>query len=110
MIEGLGGKIAAINGAFGDATIFKKIDLKAMGDELERLGYDRYGTEHMFDGRTGEPMDKQIFITPTYYQRLQKFVIDEVYSISTGPTCVITRQPLEGKANKGGLRIGRHFA
>ena len=37
---------------------------------------------------------------------MQKFATDEVYSISTGPTCVITRQPLEGKANKGGLRIG----
>lgn len=106
LIEGLAGKRAAIAGSTGDATIFKKVDLNAIGDELEALGYDRYGTEHCYDGRTGEPIDKELFITPTYYQRLQKFVIDEVYSISTGPTCVITRQPLEGKSNKGGLRIG----
>ena len=59
---------------------------------MEKLGYDRYGTEHCYDGRTGEPIDRELFITPTYYQRLQKFVIDEVYSISTGPTCIITRR------------------
>lgn len=92
MIEGLAGKVAAIKGSFSDATIFKKVDLKAIGDELESLGYDRYGTEHCYDGKTGEPIDKEIFITPTYYQRLQKFVVDEVYSISTGPTCIITRR------------------
>ena len=57
----------------------------------------------------GEYIDNELFIAPTYYQRLQKFVTDEVYSISTGPTCVITRQPLEGRANKGGLRIGKPF-
>ena len=63
----------------------------------------------MHNGMTGEWMDCPIFFTPCYYQRLQKFATDEVYSISTGPTCAITRQPLEGKANKGGLRIGEHL-
>jgi DNA-directed RNA polymerase beta subunit len=92
LIEGLAGKLAAVTGAFGDATIFKKVDLKAIGDKLEEYGYDRYGTEQCYDGRTGEAIDRELFITPTYYQRLQKFVIDEVYSISTGPTCVITRR------------------
>lgn len=106
LIEGIAAKLAATKGAYGDATIFKKVDLQAIGDELEKYGFDRHGTEQMFNGMTGEYMDCEIFITPCYYQRLQKFVIDEVYSISTGPTCAITRQPLDGKANKGGLRIG----
>ena len=43
---------------------------------------------------------------PTYYQRLQKFVIDTVYSISQGPTDSMTRQPLVGKSSDGGIRIG----
>lgn len=106
LIEGLAGKVAALEGALGDATIFKKVDLDAIGNRLEELGYDRHGSEYCFDGKTGEYIDKKIFITPTYYQRLQKFVVDEVYSISTGPTCAITRQPVEGKNQRGGLRIG----
>lgn len=106
LVESLAGKVAAIEGSFHDATIFTPIDLRAMGDRLEELGFDRHGVEPMYNGMTGEWIDADIFIGPTYYQRLQKFVVDEVYSISTGPTCVITRQPLEGKANKGGLRIG----
>ena len=106
LIEGVASKVCALNGSFGDGTIFKKVDLRAIGDELERHGYDRYGTEPCFDGRTGEPIDKELFITPIYYQRLQKFVVDEMYSISTGPTCLITRQPLEGRSHKGGLRVG----
>lgn len=92
LIEGVSGKVAAIQGAFSDATVFKKEDIEAIGDRLEELGYDRHGTEHCYDGRTGDPIDNDIFIAPTYYQRLQKFVVDEVYSISTGPTCIITRR------------------
>jgi DNA-directed RNA polymerase II subunit RPB2 len=106
LIEGLAGKLAAYDGSFDDSTIFREVDINAIGDELEKRGFDRYGVERMYNGMTGEWIDVEIFIAPTYYQRLQKFVVDEVYSISTGPTCIITRQPLEGKANNGGLRIG----
>lgn len=106
LIESEAAKLAALKGCYGDATVFRKIDLKSIGDELETFGYNRYGTEHFYDGRTGEAVDREIFVGPTYYQRLQKFATEEVYSISTGPTCAITRQPLDGKSNKGGLRIG----
>ncbi len=92
LIEGLNGKVAAIRGSFSDATAFTKVDLHSIGNELEELGYDRYGVEPMCNGMTGEWIDVEVFICPTYYQRLQKFVVDEVYSISTGPTCVITRR------------------
>lgn len=106
LIEGVSGKLAAIKACIGDATIFKDTDPEAIGDELEARGFDRYSNERMYNGMTGEWIDVEIFIAPVYYQRLQKFVVEEVYSISTGPTCVITRQPLEGKANRGGLRLG----
>jgi DNA-directed RNA polymerase II subunit RPB2 len=106
LIEGVASKLAATEGFINDATIFHKVDNTAIGDGLEKHGYDRYGVERMYNGYTGEWIDTEIFISPIYYQRLQKFVVDEVYSISTGPSCIITRQPLEGKANNGGLRIG----
>ena len=105
-IEALAGLLAAVLGCIDDATFSKATDLDAIGDKLEELGFDRYSDERLYTGFTGEWIDTTIFSAPTYYQRLQKFVVEEVYSISTGPTCVLTRQPLEGKANKGGLRIG----
>jgi DNA-directed RNA polymerase II subunit RPB2 len=106
LLEGQAAKLSALKGCFNDATIFRKTDIVAIGNELEDMGYDRYGMERMYVGHTGEWIDTEIFIAPCYYQRLQKFVLDECYSISTGPTCILTRQPLEGKANNGGLRIG----
>jgi DNA-directed RNA polymerase beta subunit len=105
-LEGQAAKLSAVEGSFRDATIFSITDTVAVGDALEAHGYDRYGNERMYIGFTGEYIDTEIFIAPCYYQRLQKFVVDEVYSISTGPTCILTRQPLEGKSNNGGLRIG----
>jgi DNA-directed RNA polymerase beta subunit len=92
LIEGLCGKLAAILGSIGDATFFRDSDVDAVGDKLESMGWDRYGNERMFCGMTGEWIDNEIYTTPVYYQRLQKFVVEEVYSISTGPTCVLTRR------------------
>jgi DNA-directed RNA polymerase beta subunit len=89
-----------------DATIFKKIDIESVATELENLGLDRYGYRRMYNGITGEYIDCEIFIGPTYYQRLQKFTIDTIYSVSSGPSDAITYQPLDGKSSGGGLRIG----
>lgn len=61
----------------------------------------------MYNGITGEYIDAEIFIGPTYYQRLQKFTIDTMYSVANGPSDIITLQPLDGgKGSGGGLRIG----
>lgn len=107
LIESQIGNLMAHRGSLGDGTIFSVYDdPNIVGDELEKEGFDRYGTHRCYNGMTGEWIDALIFIGCVYYQRLQKFVIDEVYSISTGPSCMISRQPLEGKNQNGGLRIG----
>jgi DNA-directed RNA polymerase beta subunit len=106
LIEGNISKICAAQGTHEDATIFKQTDMRAIGDSLEELGFDRNGRERVYNGMTGEYIDMEIWLAPVFYQRLMKFVSDEVYSISTGPTDIMTRQPLEGKAKNGGLRIG----
>jgi hypothetical protein len=85
----------AMKGTTTDATIFKYVDIESMGDELEALGMHRYGYHRLYSGITGEYIDALIFMGPTYYQRLQKFVIDTVYSISQGPSDAISRQPLD---------------
>lgn len=72
---------------------------------MREMGCDYFGRERLFCGMSGYWMDSMIFMGPVYYQRLQKFVAKSVYSIDIGPTDIITRQPLDGKANQGGLRI-----
>jgi DNA-directed RNA polymerase beta subunit len=89
-----------------DATIFKKVDIKEIGDELEKMGLNRNGYSRLYNGITGEYIDCEIFIGPTFYQRLMKFTIDTIYSVNQGPSDAITYQPLDGKNSRGGLRIG----
>lgn len=94
-------------GAFLNGDAFRKIDMKAILRELDvTYGVKFGGHRRMYNGQTGNWFDSLIFIGPVGYQRLQKFVVDESYAINTGPTSALTRQPLDGKINSGGLRIG----
>ncbi len=104
--EGVLGIIACILGIHIDATSFRDIDMVAAIKKLEDLGVKNGGHQQMYDGTTGEAIDTQIFIAPMSYQRLQKFIIDENYSILDGPVNNITHQPVDGKAFGGGLKIG----
>lgn len=106
LYESLNGNWCAATGTHTDATIFKKVDIESMADELEKMGMDRYGYHRLYSGITGEFIDCMIFMGPTYYQRLTKFAIDAVYSISQGPSDVLSRQPLDRQSSGGGLRIG----
>jgi DNA-directed RNA polymerase beta subunit len=100
------GQLAARKGSFIDATSFRKLDIDGAVAELEKRGIKYGGHRRMYNGKTGDWIDTLIFIGPTTYQRLQKFVIDEHYATRTGPTSALTRQPLDGKNNDGGLRLG----
>lgn len=106
LVEGVLSKKLAIEGSIGDGTIFRKLEVEEVCDELENLGFNRYGRERMYNGMTGECMNVEIFITPVYYQRLKKFVLDDVYAMSQGRTEAFTRQYMEGKANAGGSKLG----
>lgn len=104
--EMLVAKACARKGTHADGTIFKKFDQDTVSEELESIGVQKWGYERLINGMTGEYIDALIFSGPIYYQRLQKFVVDVVYSIAQGPSDAITYQPLDGKASSGGLRIG----
>jgi DNA-directed RNA polymerase II subunit RPB2 len=106
LIESQTGNWCAAKGTHGDGTVFRYTDIESIGDELEELGMERYGYHRLYNGMTGEFIDALIFMGPTYYQRLQKFVIDTVYSVGMGPVDALSRQPIDGKSSGGGLRIG----
>jgi hypothetical protein len=55
---------------------------------------------------SGEQIDADIFMGPTYYMRLKQMVKDKINYRRTGPVTALTRQPVQGRANDGGLRVG----
>jgi DNA-directed RNA polymerase II subunit RPB2 len=106
LIESLVGNVCAIKGTHCDGTMFKDVDIETYAEELEQYGFHRYGYDRLINGMTGEFIDTVIFFGPTYYQRLQKFVADAEYSVRNAMTDAVTKQPLDGQGNSGGLRIG----
>ena len=104
--ETLLGKVLVHLGMFGDGTSFGDLDVKTIATELQKLGYESYGNEIMYDGLTGEQFDTSIFIGPVFYQRLKHMVNDKQHSRSIGPMVNLTRQPAEGRSRDGGFRIG----
>jgi len=104
--ETLLGKVLLELGMFGDGTSFGNLDVKTIAEELQKLGYESYGNEIMYNGLTGEQMETSIFIGPVFYQRLKHMVNDKVHSRATGPMVSLTHQPAEGRSRAGGLRIG----
>ena len=92
LIECLLSKVACLKGAEGDGTPFMEIN--PVGPALKDLheeGYQRGGNEVMYNPMTGKPLEREIFIGPTYYQRLKHMVDDKVHSRARGPVQMLTR-------------------
>ena len=104
--ETLLGKVLLELGMFGDGTSFGNLDVKTIAEELQKLGYESYGNEVLYNGLTGEQLETSIFIGPVFYQRLKHMVTDKQHSRSIGPMVNLTRQPAEGRSRDGGFRIG----
>lgn len=106
LIECLLGKVSATTGDEGDATPFTNVTVEEISNELHKNGYQLRGYEVMYNGHTGRKLDAQLFMGPTYYQRLKHMVDDKIHSRARGPTQILTRQPVEGRSRDGGLRFG----
>jgi DNA-directed RNA polymerase II subunit RPB2 len=106
-IEGMACKAAAEVGTMVDSTPFSTQDrVGETRDLLKKLGMHPYGHEVMYNGQTGEMLESEIFIGPTYYLCLKLVTEDKINYRTTGPRTLLTRQPVEGRANDGALRIG----
>lgn len=107
LLECVMGKACVAAGTYGNATPFNEHSVEEMAEILEEMGMERYGNEIMYNSRTGEQISTEIFIGPTFYQRLKHMTADKTHSrASSGPIVLLTRQPAEGRARDGGLRIG----
>jgi DNA-directed RNA polymerase II subunit RPB2 len=106
-LETIGGKIGSNLGFFFDGTPFENQSITELGDILQsECGYEKYGTEILYNGRTGRQLSTEIFIGPTYYQRLKQMVQDKINSRAPGAINYLTKQPPAGRAAGGGLRLG----
>jgi len=113
LIESLMGKVCIMDGTYGCASPFTeasenipyKIVEKAQ-DVLVKCGFHPKGWEKMYNGFTGEEIHAEIFVGPTYYQRLKHLVDDKMHARARGFVTMLTRQPLEGRSRDGGLRFG----
>ena len=108
IVESLFGKVCASYGAFGDCTAFqvKGSNYSTYGPMLVDQGFHSSGNQLLYNGMTGEQLEANIYIGPTYYMRLKHMVKDKINYRARGPNTVLTRQPVQGRANDGGLRIG----
>jgi DNA-directed RNA polymerase II subunit RPB2 len=94
-------------GEVGDATPFNDaVDVQKISKLLSEYNYQPRGNEVMYSGHTGRKINAQVFLGPTYYQRLKHMVDDKIHSRARGPVQILVRQPMEGRARDGGLRFG----
>ena len=108
LVETLVGKTCLAYGYHGDCTAFMSSDkqIGAFGAQLNKCGYHSSGNEVFYNGMTGEQLDAEVYVGPNYYMRLKHMVKDKVNYRARGPRMMLTRQPVGGRANDGGLRIG----
>jgi DNA-directed RNA polymerase subunit beta len=77
-----------------------------VNDALRRAGFDESGQSIVFDGRTGEQFARPVTVGVKYMLKLHHLVDDKLHARSTGPYSLVTQQPLGGKAQFGGQRLG----
>jgi DNA-directed RNA polymerase subunit beta len=77
-----------------------------VNDALLRAGFDTSGQSVVFDGRTGEQFQRKVTVGVKYMLKLHHLVDDKLHARSTGPYSLVTQQPLGGKAQFGGQRLG----
>ncbi|CAN1173032.1 DNA-directed RNA polymerase III subunit 2 [Linum perenne] len=111
MIELLGSKAGVSCGRFHYGSAFgepsghaDKVDV--ISETLVRHGFSYNGKDMIYSGITGCPLQAYIFMGPIYYQKLKHMVLDKMHARGMGPRVMLTRQPTEGRARNGGLRVG----
>jgi DNA-directed RNA polymerase III subunit RPC2 len=106
MLECVGSKAAVMEGLFANGSAFGGTPAEEIYETLIKHGFSPSGKEYLTSGITGEPIESYIFCGPIYYQKLKHMVVDKMHARARGPRQTLTRQPTEGRAKDGGLRLG----
>ena len=93
-------------GEKGAIPVFEKITEETITKELKQAKLSVTGKSRLRDGRTGEPFKEDTVVGIGYIMKLTHMVEDKTHARSTGPYSLVTQQPLGGKAQMGGQRLG----
>jgi len=94
------------NGIFVSVPVFDGASEEEIKDHLKKAGLPVTGQTTLYDGRTGEPFHQMVTVGYMYLLKLHHLVDDKIHARSIGPYSLVTQQPLGGKAQFGGQRLG----
>lgn len=106
LIELLSGKVGGLSGKIMDGTGFSGQKIEDLEKQLEYLGFRGDGKETLYNGITGEMMKVKIYVGNMYYLKLKHMVSNKIHARASGKVTLLTRQPIEGRAKGGALRLG----
>jgi DNA-directed RNA polymerase subunit beta len=93
-------------GILVSTPVFNGADESEIRDMLKGVDLPQNGQTILFDGRTGEPFNHEVTVGMIYMLKLHHLVDDKIHARSIGPYSLVTQQPLGGKAQFGGQRLG----
>jgi DNA-directed RNA polymerase subunit beta len=102
-VLGLAGKSLGMRFA---TPIFDGAHVDQIEEYIEQAGLPRLGSTYLYDGETGQRFDQKTTVGVIYIIKLSHMVDDKMHARSIGPYSLITQQPLGGKAQFGGQRLG----
>ena len=88
------------------SPVFEGVSEKLIKNEIDRAGFDTSGQMTLYDGQTGEAFKEKVTVGIMYMLKLHHLVDDKIHARSIGPYSLVTQQPLGGKAQFGGQRLG----
>ena len=94
------------NGVFMATPVFDGAKEDEIKDLLAEAGLESSGQATLYDGHTGEPFAEKVTVGTMYMLKLHHLVDDKIHARSIGPYSLVTQQPLGGKAQFGGQRLG----
>ena len=106
LIELLAGKVGCVSGKIMDGTGFSGQKIEDLEDSLKQAGLRYDGKETIYNGITGKMMNVKIYIGNMYYLKLKYMVSNKMHARASGKVTLLTRQPIEGRARGGALRLG----
>jgi len=106
LIEMVAGKVGALSSRYINGTTFDAEPEEKLRKELLSLGFRENGVETFYNGISGEQFQAKIYVGNMYYLKLKHMVANKIHSRARGPIQLLTRQPTEGRAKEGGLRLG----
>ena len=89
-----------------ESPVFQSPTNEQIEEKLVEAGFDKTSKAVLRDGRTGVPFENPVFVGVIYFLKLHHLVDDKMHARSTGPYSLVTQQPLGGKAQFGGQRLG----